>query len=143
MSNRSDCIFCRIVADTARCELLAEDEATLAFMDIHPANDGHCLAIPKAHAATIFEIEAEAFAAVGRMVVRVATAVRAVLAPEGVSLVQANGEAAGQTVSHLHIHVLPRKRDDKLLINSPRTREVAPKRIAEVAVGIRAHLATR
>jgi histidine triad (HIT) family protein len=137
----SACIFCQIVAGVTKCELLAEDATTLAFMDIHPANEGHCLVIPKQHCATIFETEPETFAAVGRTVVRLARAVQTALRPDALSLVQANGEAAGQTVPHLHVHVLPRYRGDALPINWPRTRVVAPDRIAQVAARIRAHLA--
>ena len=136
------CIFCQIVADTRQCTLLAEDAAALAFMDIHPANDGHCLVIPKAHCATIFEIPPETFASVGRLAVRVAVAVHDALRPAGLSLVQANGEAANQTVPHLHIHVLPRQRDDGLLLNWARTREGDPSRIAVMAAHIRKHLRT-
>jgi histidine triad (HIT) family protein len=140
MDHDPNCIFCQIIAETRKCELLAEDDETLAFMDIHPANDGHCLVIPKRHAATIFELEPETFAAVGRTVVRIALAVRKALGPDGLSLVQANGEAAGQTVLHLHVHVLPRRGGDALLLNWPRTRKAAPDRIAGVAARIRAQM---
>jgi histidine triad (HIT) family protein len=135
-----NCIFCQIVADTRRCTLLVEDEAALAFMDIHPANDGHCLVIPKAHSATIFEIPPDTFASVGHLAARVAVAVRDALRPAGLSLVQANGEAANQTVPHLHIHVLPRQSNDGLLLNWARTRAGNPSRIAEIATHIREHL---
>lgn len=134
------CPFCQIVADTNRCTLLAEDEATLAFMDIHPANDGHCLVIPKSHFATLFDIPQETFAAVGRMVVCIAGAAQRALRPAGLSLVQANGEAAHQTVPHVHVHVLPRRQGDGLLLNWPRTGEVDPARIASIAKRIRQYL---
>lgn len=140
MTRDPSCIFCQIVADTRQCTLLAEDETTLAFMDIHPANDGHCLVIPKAHCATVFEIPPDTFASVGRLVVRVAVAVQDALRPAGLSLVQANGEAANQTVPHLHIHVLPRRQGDGLLLNWPRTTESHPSRIADIAGRIRKHL---
>jgi len=135
-----DCVFCRIVADTRQCTMIAEDESTLAFMDIHPANDGHCLVIPKAHFATIFDIPPNAFAEVGRMVARVAVAVRDALGPSGLSLVQANGAAANQTVGHLHVHVLPRRDGDALMLNWPRTGDADPVRIAELAGRIRRHM---
>ncbi len=137
-----NCIFCRIVAGTTRCTLLAEDAAALAFMDIHPANDGHCLVIPKAHCATIFEIPPNTFASVAHLSARVAVAVRDALHPAGLSLVQANGAAANQTVPHLHIHVLPRRQDDGLLLNWARTGDGDPSRIAEIATRIRARLRT-
>jgi len=142
VTNDQHCVFCRIVADTRLCSLLAEDDEALAFVDIHPANDGHCLVIPKGHYPTVFDIPPEIFASVGRMTVRVAIAVRSAFRPPGVSLVQANGAAANQTVGHLHIHVLPRRADDGLLLNWPRTAEASPARIAELAERIRGHLAT-
>jgi len=61
-----DCIFCKIVAGTVPCFKLFEDEDTLAFMDINPVHDGHCLVIPKAHYPNVFEIAPEAFAAAAR-----------------------------------------------------------------------------
>jgi len=134
------CIFCLIVSGTAPCVWLAETETSLAFMDIHPANDGHCLVIPKEHFETVFEIPPDIFAALGRLTVRVATAVHEVLRPPGLSLVQANGGAAHQTVPHLHIHILPRQDDDGLLLNWDRTKEGESTRIAEVAEQIRRHL---
>jgi histidine triad (HIT) family protein len=109
-------------------------------MDIHPANDGHCLVIPKAHCPTIFETPSDVFAAVSRLVVRVARSVQDALQPEGLSLVQANGGAANQTVPHLHVHVLPRRTDDRLPLNWHRTTEGDPDRIAELAARIRAYL---
>jgi hypothetical protein len=62
----SECIFCKIVAGTAECHELYRDETTLAFMDIHPANEGHCLVIPRAHFATVFEMPPESFRYRGR-----------------------------------------------------------------------------
>ena len=91
-----------------------EDGATLALMDKHPANDGHCLVITKEHYETVFEPPPEDFAAVARTVVKVAAAVQGALQPPGLSLVQANGRAAGQSVPHLHVHVLPRREKDDL-----------------------------
>jgi histidine triad (HIT) family protein len=112
----SDCIFCKIVAGTSDCQEIYQDETTLALMDIYPANDGHCLVIPKAHFETVFDMPPAAFAGVGSKVAKVARAVNEVLQPGGVSLIQANGELAGQSVLHVHVHVLPRRTDDNLLI---------------------------
>jgi histidine triad (HIT) family protein len=135
-----DCVFCAIVAAVSPCEKLFEDQATLAFMDINPANDGHCLVIPKAHHREVFDMPPEAFAAVAATVVKVARAVNDVLRPGGVSLVQANGALAGQTVPHVHVHVLPRRADDNLLINWRRNRTADPARIAVIAERLRERL---
>ena len=131
---------CQIAADARRCEPLDQDDETIAIMDIHPANSGHCLVIPKKRAATILEVEPETFAAVGRMAVPIANAVQSALGPDGISLVQANGVAAGQTESHLHAHVLPRRTNDALPLNWRRTSGATGEEIALLARRIRAHL---
>ena len=93
MKTDANCIFCEIVAGQIPCFKLLEDDDTLAFMDIYPANDGHCLVLSKEHYPTLFEISDEAFAAVSRSVSRVARAVNQALSPEGLNLVQAKGPA--------------------------------------------------
>jgi len=142
-----DCIFCRIVAGASPCREVYQDHATLAFMDLRPANDGHCLVIPKAHFCTVFEMPPEAFAAMASAVVKVARAVNDVLRPGGLSVLQANGALAGQTVPHVHVHVLPRRGDDNLPINWDRNRtgdEIAdPARIAAIAERLRERLRGR
>jgi histidine triad (HIT) family protein len=113
----ASCIFCKIVAGQIPCFKLLEDERTIAFMDINPTNPGHALAVVRDHHPTIDTIPPEALADVARTAQRVARAVLKALDPPGLNLVQANGEGAGQSVPHLHIHVIPRRRDDGLLIN--------------------------
>src|SRR5215831_19345408 len=107
-----NCVFCKIVAGQIPCVNLFEDEETLALMDINSAHDGHCLVVTKDHYPNVFEIGEDAFAAVARSVRKVARAVNLALSPEGLNLVQANGEGAKQSVKHFHIHVLPRKLGD-------------------------------
>ena len=110
-----DCIFCKIVAGTLPSFKLHEDEATLAFMDINPISPGHCLVIPKTHFANVFDGTDAPLAAVMATTRKVAIAVRDALEPDGMNLFQANGPAAGQTVYHFHMHILPRKTGDGLL----------------------------
>ena len=74
------CVFCQIVAEPGKCVLLAADPEAMAFMDIHPANPGHCLVVPKGHWPTVFDIPPDGFAAVGRLVVRIAAGVQRALA---------------------------------------------------------------
>jgi histidine triad (HIT) family protein len=139
MATDPNCIFCKIAAGTIPSIKLWEDAETLAFMDINPANDGHCLVIPKAHFPTVFALAPEAFAAAGRTVIKIAKAVQAALTPDGINLLQANGAGAGQSVLHFHIHVLPRRHDDGLAINwTPKLGDRG--RIAEIAERIRKHL---
>jgi histidine triad (HIT) family protein len=117
MKTDADCIFCKIVAGQMSCFKLLEDDDTLAFMDVYPANDGHCLVVTKEHYSTLFDISDEAFAAVSRSVSRVARAIDQALSPVGLNLVQANGPGARQSVQHFHVHVLPRKLGDQLKLN--------------------------
>ena len=119
MSHPTDgsCIFCKIVAGEIPCFKLFEDEATIAFMDINPVNPGHALAVAKGHWPTIDVIPAEVLAGVAKTAQRVARAVVGELKPEGVNLLQANGAAAGQSVPHLHIHVVPRHANDRVKLN--------------------------
>jgi len=139
MTSDPNCIFCKIVAGGIPSFKVFEDAETLAFMDINPANDGHCLVIPKAHYPTIFALAPEAFAAAGRTVIKVASAVNKALAPDGINLLQANGPGAAQSVLHFHIHILPRRRDDGLTINwTPKPGDRV--RIAEIAERIRREL---
>jgi histidine triad (HIT) family protein len=139
MQTDSDCVFCKIIAGQIPCVKLLEDDATLAFMHINPANDGHCLVITKGHYPTVLEISDEAFAAIALSVRKVARAVDLALSPDGLNLVQANGEGAKQSVKHFHIHVLPRKLGDDLKLDweiKPGDRET----IAALADKIRARL---
>jgi histidine triad (HIT) family protein len=104
-----DNIFARIVRGDMPAAKVFEDDATLAFMDVFPQSRGHTLVIHKtAPARNLMEIAPDALNAVMATVQRVTRAVRAALAPDGVMIGQFNGAAAGQTVYHLHVHVIPR-----------------------------------
>jgi histidine triad (HIT) family protein len=139
MAADPDCIFCKIVAGAVPCFKLFEDADTLAFMDINPVHDGHCLVIPKAHYPSVFEIAPEALAAAVRTTARVAKAVNAAVKPDGLNLIQSNGPGAAQSVSHFHLHVLPRRMNDALLINWP-LKPGDRAHIGEIAERIRALL---
>ena len=140
MTSDPDCIFCRIVAGDIPSFKLLENDRVLSFMDINPASEGHCLVIPKAHAPNLHEADDESLAAVMSAARRVANAVRRALDPPGLSLAQANGPAAGQSVFHVHFHVIPRREDDDLLFNWE-TRPGDMDAIGQLAERIRAHLA--
>ncbi len=119
MSHPTDgsCIFCKIVAGQLPCFKLFEDETTIAFMDINPVNPGHALAVAKGHWPTVDVIPADVLGDVARTAQRVAKAALAALEPTGVNLLQSNGPGAGQSVPHLHVHILPRYPDDKVRLN--------------------------
>lgn len=112
-----DCIFCKIAAGEIPCFKLYEDEHTLAFMDINPANPGHALAIPKAHSPNLLESPDETLAVTVATARKVARAVQMTVNPDGLNLVQANGPGAAQSVFHLHMHVIPRFTGDNLMLN--------------------------
>ena len=117
MSRDPDCVFCKIVAGEVPSFKLFEDDATLAFMDINPANEGHALVIPKAHSADLYSISDESLAHTVATAKKVAFALSRALKPDGLNLVQCNGPAAAQSVMHFHVHVLPRVADDRLAMN--------------------------
>ena len=106
--HRANCIFCRIVAGAARSHPVWDDADTLAFMDLSPLATGHVLVIPKPHWENLFETPAPALGAVMDTTKRVAHAIRATIAPPGLGIYQVNGQAAGQTVFHYHVHLIPR-----------------------------------
>lgn len=123
----ADCVFCRIVAKQIPASVVLEDDATLAFMDLGQVNPGHVLVACKAHAENVYGLDDAQAAAVFRAAARVARAVRDAFNPPGLSIYQANGKAAGQTVFHFHLHVLPRHEDDGMQLvwpvkNPPRER---------------------
>ena len=99
-------IFARILRGEIPCHKVYEDDHTLAFMDIMPQSEGHTLVLPKAAAENIFELPADALAATIRTTQRVAIAVNRAFKPDGLMVSQLNGPAAGQSVDHLHVHLL-------------------------------------
>ena len=114
MSESANCIFCKIVRGNIPAAKVYEDDQTLTFMDIQPASPGHTLIISKAHAANLMEIAEADLLAATRTVQRVARAVRKALAPDGIRIVQTNGKAAGQTVFHYHVHIIPMQEGQKV-----------------------------
>jgi histidine triad (HIT) family protein len=128
------CIFCKIVAGEKPSHKVLETDTVLAFMDIYPACDGHTLVVPKEHCDSVFhisEIAMQSVAAAGRSI---AVAIQAALSPDGMSIVQANGAAAGQTVMHYHWHLLPRTVGRRMRLHGPR--QADPERLAELAKAI-------
>ena len=117
MSAKEDCIFCKIITGEIPSFKIYEDDATYAFMDINPAHDGHALVIPKEHAKDLHAVSEEAIAKTVVAAKKIAAAVEKSVRPGGINLVQCNGEAAGQSVFHFHVHVLPRREGDELKMN--------------------------
>ena len=103
------CVFCDILAGKRPSSIVFQDDVCCAFMDIQPVNSGHVLVVPIAHAASLAELDGASGARMFRVAQRIAGALRdSGLRCEGVNLFLADGEAAGQEVFHVHLHVIPR-----------------------------------
>ncbi|MGB4659695.1 MAG: HIT family protein [Mobilitalea sp.] len=114
---QNNCIFCKIIAGEIPSATIYEDEAFKVIMDISPAAKGHAIIIAKNHSANLFELDDET-ASKGLLVARkVAKAIKVELNCDGMNLVQNNGESAGQSVMHFHMHLIPRYQGDKLKLN--------------------------
>ncbi len=131
-------IFARILREELPSVRVYEDEHTVAFMDIMPSVEGHTLVIPKEPAETIFDLSEESAAAVIRTTKKIAAAVKKGLDCSGVMLVQLNGVAAGQSIPHLHFHILPR--EDGLDLKLHGRAMVDAKVLEPIAARIRAAL---
>jgi len=107
MAYDKDNIFAKILRGEIPCVRVYEDARSLAFMDVMPQSDGHTLVIPKTQARNFFDIEPSALATLITATQRVAKAVQAAFEPDGMRIIQFNEAAAGQTVFHIHFHIVP------------------------------------
>lgn len=139
MAYDSQNIFARILRGELPCIPVYEDALTLAFMDIMPQANGHTLVIPKEAAETIFDLSPEALTATMLTAQKVARAVQTALDAPGIVLAQINGKAAGQTVPHLHVHIIPRHGGEALRPHAGAME--APERLQGFAERIRLALA--
>ena len=135
----TDCVFCKIVAGQIPSTRVYEDEHALAFMDIGQVNPGHVLVAAKKHAANLYELDETQAAKVAQACVTVARAIRDAFSPEGLSVYQANGKPAGQTVFHYHVHLLPRHEGDGMELTWP-VKNPAREKLEEYAAKIRAKI---
>lgn len=111
---KNDCLFCAIGAGEIPSFKIYEDEDFLAYLDINPFSEGHTLVIPKAHAAGLCDAPDALLGRLFACVKRVAAHLKEALPCDGFNILQNNGEAAGQTVKHLHVHIVPRREGDAL-----------------------------
>lgn len=107
-----NCIFCKLANGDIPTNTLYEDEAFRVIMDSDPAVKGHALVIPKNHYANIYEIDAQTAAGAAKVAKKMAEKISDVLGCDGLNILQNNGEAAGQTVFHYHVHLIPRYSGD-------------------------------
>ena len=108
----SNCIFCKIANGEIPSKTLYEDERFRVILDLGPASKGHALILPKDHYANLYELPDETAGDVMKLAKKMAAQMTERLGCEGFNLVQNNGELAGQTVFHFHMHLIPRYRDD-------------------------------
>jgi histidine triad (HIT) family protein len=109
---RADCIFCRIVAGQAPVSTVFDGEGVVAFMDVNPVRPGHVLVVPKAHRAQLWEMRDEEFASVYRHLPTLVRALKRAMEADAVDVLNLNGSAGGQTVFHVHYHLIPIHRAD-------------------------------
>ena len=102
---RDDCIFCKIANGQIGSDTVYEDECFRAILDLSPAVKGHVLILPKEHFDDLFEADDETIGKALKLAKKLGAAVKKALGCDGINIVQNNGEAAGQTVHHLHIHI--------------------------------------
>jgi len=111
-----DCIFCKIVGGKIPAAKIYEDEKVISFLDIMPANKGHCLVVPKKHSETLSDMNDDDLVATIKAAKKVASALSLSFGNGSFNLVMNNGKEAGQLVNHAHIHLIPRFQKDRLRI---------------------------
>lgn len=111
-----NCIFCKIANGEIPSATLYEDEEFRVILDLGPASRGHALILPKKHAANLFELPDETAEKVMVLAKKIAGRLKEGLGADGINLVQNNGEAAGQTVFHFHMHLIPRYEGDSVQV---------------------------
>ena len=111
-----NCIFCKILAGEIPSTAVYEDDDFKAILDVNPAARGHVIILPKNHAANIYELPDEDASKIMIVAKKIATAIEKAYHCDGVNILQNNGEAAGQTVFHPHVHVIPRFKGDTVNI---------------------------
>ncbi len=109
----ADCIFCLITAGKIPSKKVYEDSKVLAFLDINPVAEGHTLVVPKTHWETISQVPDAELGVIFGVVKKLATNLKEKLGADGLNIMQNNGKAAGQEIPHFHVHIIPRKIDDR------------------------------
>ena len=136
MGMKNDCIFCAIAAGEIPSFKVYEDDLVVAYLDINPFTEGHTLVIPKAHSEGLLDTSDATLADVLARVKKVAAHLKAALPCDGFNILQNNGEAAGQTVRHVHFHIVPRYgREELAFANHPGDMEHLKALAARVRLG--------
>ncbi|MCF7861985.1 HIT family protein [Candidatus Woesearchaeota archaeon] len=109
------CIFCKIASGEIPCKKIYDDQHVLSFLDINPASKGHCLVITKKHYEKFNDIDPEVLVSLIKAVQLVSKKIEAELGPDGYNIINNNGSSAGQTVAHVHFHIVPRTEGDGII----------------------------
>lgn len=132
---KDDCIFCKIAKGEIPSATVYETSEFKAFLDVSPANRGHALIIPKNHYDNLFQLDDETAAKIFAAAPAIARAIKEETGCEGLNIIQNNGEVAGQTVHHFHIHFVPRYKDDDVNVKWKHC-TVTPEDAAELAAAL-------
>jgi len=135
-----ECIFCKIIKGEIPASKVFEDEHVLAFLDIGPVSEGHCLVVPKDHYKRLDDCPEEVAVAVVGKIGLIAKAILAATDAQGYNLLSNNGRCAGQLVEHVHFHIIPRRPGDGVFTPWP-SKEYPPGRAAELTEKIKQHIA--
>lgn len=136
---KDDCIFCKIAKGDIPSATIYEDSYVRVILDVAPANKGHVLILTKEHFDNIYEMDEETGAKVFAKATVIAKAVKKATGCEGLNIVQNNGEVAGQTVNHFHLHLVPRYKNDNVNVSWKQMTTVAEEQQAlaeEIKKGI-------
>jgi histidine triad (HIT) family protein len=116
MRTEESCLFCRIVHGSDPAYVVYEDEHSLAFLDRQPAAEGHTLVIPRIHSRTLLDIDPVNAGALMTSATLVARIIHRAFQPDGMTLIQTNEHAGGQSVFHVHLHLVPRWNSDTVMV---------------------------
>jgi histidine triad (HIT) family protein len=138
----SDCIFCKIIQGEIPCSKVFENEHVLAFLDISQVSKGHTLVIPKVHKENVYELTPDITTEIFKVVPSIANSIKKQFSPIGLNLLSNNGEHAGQSVFHFHLHLIPRygKGDGFGAVWKSHSKDYTPAQLKEIASTISAGL---
>ena len=128
-----ECIFCRINKGEIPSNTIYENEEFRVMLDRFPASKGHILIIPKKHVDDIYDLDPESAGRLFELATRFASIIKRTFGNEGLNLVQNNGKAAGQTVPHYHLHMIPRYKDDQIQLGWACDEKVSVEQLEEYA----------
>jgi histidine triad (HIT) family protein len=116
MKTATNCILCDIANHAVNAAILFENERIMAILDLYPATRGHTLVIPKKHISTIYDMPSETGQEIMDCAILLCKAINSRFKPDGLNLIQANGEVGGQTIDHFHLHIVPRYKNDEVVL---------------------------